>query len=243
MNPICFHIGTHPVYWYGVMMAVAFLAAIGHWVWLARRCGRPPDYGYDIAFVLMFSGIIGARINYVLANWQDFISAPLNIIRIDQGGLIYYGGFIGAVLAAVILARRRRENLWWFSDFVITALPLGHFFGRIGCFLNGCCYGVPCSRAWCTAPDGIHRFPIQLCEAGWNLFIYVILTAFFLRRGRVGRVFCLYLLLYPSGRFLLEFWRDDQRQSFSGMHTAQWVSLLLIAAGVGLWVWLARRRR
>ncbi len=241
MHPICFHIGSRPIYWYGVMMAAAFLAAIAHWAWLARRAGRPPAYGYDLAFWLMLAGIVGARINYILANLADFRGAPWTMLRIDQGGLIYYGGFVGAALAAVIFARVRGERLWWLADFAITAIPLGHVFGRIGCFLNGCCYGAPGAAPWCFPLDGTPRHPVQLYEAGWNLAVYLALTCLFLRRRAEGAVFALYLMLYPAGRFLLEFWRGDQRQMLRGLTIAQWFSLALIATGAALG-WFCLRR-
>lgn len=240
MHPICFHIASRPVYWYGVMMAAAFMAAIAHWAWLARRAGRPANYGYDLAFWLMLSGIVGARINYILANLGDFRAAPWTIVRVDQGGLIYYGGFVGAALTAVIFARVRGERLWWLADFAITAIPLGHFFGRIGCFLNGCCYGAPGTAPWCFPLDDTLRHPVQLYEAGWNMAVYLLLTWMFLRRRTEGAVFALYLMLYPAGRFMLEFWRGDQRQMLCGLTMAQWFSLALMAIGAGLWLLLTR---
>lgn len=241
MHPICFHIGARPIYWYGVMMAAAFLAAIAHWTWLARRTGRPPAYSYDLATWLMLAGIVGARINYVIANVDDFRSAPWTILRIDQGGLIYYGGFVGAALAAIIFARIRREKLSSLADFAITAIPLGHVFGRIGCFLNGCCYGIPGAAPWCLPLDGTPRHPVQIYEAGWNFIVYLILTRLFLRRHVDGIVFAAYLVLYPVGRFLLEFWRGDPRLILGGLTIAQCFSLTLIAVGIALgWICLRR---
>ncbi|MCA1809614.1 MAG: prolipoprotein diacylglyceryl transferase [Kiritimatiellia bacterium] len=231
MHPICFYIGNRPVYWYGIMMAIAFVAAIGHWNWLARRENRPANLGSDIALWLMLAGIIGARINYVLANLSDFAQAPLTVLRIDQGGLIYYGGFVGAALAALWYARRHQENPWWLADFIITALPLGHFFGRIGCFLNGCCYGRAGSGFGSYRLERVERIPVQLYESAWNLLIYLILCFVFLRRKKNGLVFSLYLILYPTGRFVLEFWRGDPRQTVWHLTVAQIFSLFLLVIG------------
>lgn len=241
MHPICFQIGSRPIYWYGVMMAAAFLAAILHWNWLARRSDKPDNYGYDLAFYLMLAGILGARINYVIANFQDFKTEPLSIIRIDQGGLIYYGGFIGAILAAIIFARVKKEHFVQLADFAITAIPLGHALGRIGCFLNGCCYGTEGTTPWCCLLHDTLRHPVQLYETGWNLLVYVTITLFFLRRKLPGTVFALYLILYPCGRFILEYWRGDTRQMLHGLTTAQAFSLILILTGVSLWSWLLLR--
>ena len=98
MQPICFYIGSRPIYWYGVMVAIGFLSAIIHWTLLARRSGFPKGFGSDLGFWIMLSSILGARVAYVISNLPQYVEKPLSVIRIDQGGLIFYGGFIGAVL-------------------------------------------------------------------------------------------------------------------------------------------------
>ncbi len=243
MNPICFNVGTRPVYWYGVMMALAFLAGIGHWQMLGRRTGRRDlSFASDLAFWLMVGGIVGARLAYVVANADYFLSAPMEIIRVDQGGLIFYGGFIGAVLAFLVFARSRREKVLELADFAITALPLGHALGRVGCFLNGCCGGRVMEMPGLLSAH-LKSYPVQLYEAAFNLLVYGILTAVYLRRrgSRHGRVLALYLILYPAGRFLLEFLRGDERLRWGQFSAAQYLSLALMALGLGLWVVLQRQ--
>jgi phosphatidylglycerol:prolipoprotein diacylglycerol transferase len=240
MNPVCFHIGSHPIYWYGVLMALAFLAGISHWHWLGRRTGRDVSLAGDLAFWLMIGGIVGARIAYVLSNFDYFRAAPQEIIRIDQGGLIYYGGFIGGAILFFIVARWRRINPLDLADFTITALPLGHAFGRVGCFLNGCCGGA-------LAPHpsgltcGLAHYPVQLYEALLNLSLYAFLTWFYLirRKARNGTVLALYLVIYPIIRFLLEFIRGDDRMRLGALNVAQEISLILMTAGLILW-WFVR---
>lgn len=241
MNPVCFHIGSRPVYWYGVMVALGFLAAIVHWSLLGRRENRPKGFGSDLAFWLMIGGILGARAAYVLANWSVFAADPASILRIDQGGLIFYGGFIGGAVALILLARVRREPLWSLADFTITALPLGHAFGRIGCFLNGCCYGKACDAALCLWSHDARRIPTQLFEVGANVAIYLILLRAYRHRTVDGRTTALYFMLYPAFRFFNEFLRGDARMRVAGLDGAQVVSLVLLAAGVALW--MARRPR
>ncbi|MBN1267995.1 MAG: prolipoprotein diacylglyceryl transferase [Kiritimatiellae bacterium] len=251
MHPICFYLGSRPIYWYGVMTALGFLAAVVHWSLLARRERRDPGFGSDLAFWAMIGGILGARVAYVLAHLDVFLAEPLTILRIDQGGLIYYGGFIGGTLAIVLFARRRHLPLPYIADFTVTGLPLGHALGRIGCFLNGCCYGSPSgalpgvqfpegSEPWLSYPDTpLH--PTQLYEFGWNLLVYAVLFRAYRRYPRNGRTFCLYLLLYPLGRFALEFLRGDQRLHWLGLTAAQVISLGLLAAGAALWAGIRRK--
>ncbi len=242
MNPICFHVGSRPVYWYGVMMALAFLAGIGHWQVLGRRTGRrDAAFSSDLAFWLMVGGIVGARCAYVLANFSYFSAAPMEIIRVDQGGLIFYGGFIGAVLAFILFARSRRERILQLADFAITALPLGHALGRVGCFLNGCCQGRVVEVPSLLSAH-LHRYPVQLYEAAFNLVVYAVLTTVYLhRRGQHhGQVLATYLMLYPAGRFMLEFLRGDERLRWGLFSAAQYLSLALMALGLGLWIVLQR---
>lgn len=238
MDPVCFHIGSRPVYWYGIMMALAFLAGIAHWQILGRRTGRRDvSFATDLAFWLMVGGIVGARAAYVVANIEDFGARPLDIIRVDQGGLIFYGGFIGASVAFLAFARLRRESVLGLADFAITAVPLGHALGRVGCFINGCCQGRLCAEApWLAA--GLPRYPVQLYEAAFNLLVYAFLFRLYLRRHatRRGDILAAYLMVYPVGRFMLEFLRGDPRLRWGTWSVAQLLSLALMAAGLGLWL-------
>lgn len=223
-------------------MALAFMAGLLHWQWLGRRTGRDTALASDLAFWLMIGGILGARIAYVLSNFNYFMAAPQEIIRVDQGGLIFYGGLIGGVLAFLLFVKSRHLNVSDMADFAITALPLGHALGRIGCFLNGCCGGCEVQTP-SFLTGGLTHYPVQLYEAAFNLGVYGLLTWYFLtRRGtKYGSVAALYLMTYPICRFLLEFIRGDERMRVGGLDVAQIVSLCLILVGVALWIFIHRR--
>ena len=225
-------------------MAIAFLAGMIHWSLLARKQGRPSTTAGDLALWLMLGGILGARIAYVLANLDYYLQTPREIFRIDQGGLVFYGGFIGAVAALALLAFRKGESFLSLADFSVSALPLGHVFGRIGCFMNGCCHGADVkSPSLFTA--GLTQYPVQLYEAAFNLAVYGFLLATTLRRDAHkiphGTLLALYLILYPAGRFLLEFLRGDERLLMGGLHVAQYTSLVLMLCGIAFWTLLLRR--
>lgn len=245
IDPVCFYIGTRPIYWFGVLMALAFLAGMTHWTLLARKLGRDSTTAGDLALWLMVGGILGARIAYVLSNMDYFLQAPREIIRIDQGGLVFYGGFAGAVTALALLAARRKEPFLALADFSVSALPLGHAFGRVGCFLNGCCHGATIdSPCFCTF--GLPQYPVQLYEAAYNLLVYVLLLAVALRRDTPrrmphGTLLALYLIAYPAGRFMLEFLRGDDRIRFGNLDIAQYASIGLMIFGLLLWTLLLRR--
>jgi len=243
MDTVCFYIGTRPVYWYGIMVALGFMACVAHLTILGIREGRSPSFGSDLAFWVMLSGIIGARIAYVVANINYYWHDPLAIIRVDQGGLIYYGGFIGAFVAGIIFARIKKLNILALADYVVSALPLGHAFGRIGCFLNGCCYGAVTSVPWGVSQQEAFRHPVQLYEAFLNLAIYALLIPAYRRRKWNGEILVIYCIIYPLGRFLLEFFRGDERLGWHGFSYAKIISLGLVVIGLALGLVLSGRKR
>ncbi|MFO7871124.1 MAG: prolipoprotein diacylglyceryl transferase [Kiritimatiellia bacterium] len=141
MHPVCFHIGDYAVKWYGVMMAAGFLAGFFFMVRLGRREGRDAAFCSDMLLWLMIGGIAGARLAYVAAHLQSYLSEPVRILYVWEGGLIYYGGFVGAAVGLYVFTRTRHDRFLPVADLVAAAVPLGHMFGRLGCFLNGCCFG------------------------------------------------------------------------------------------------------
>jgi len=238
VDPVFIHIFGRPIYWYGVMTALGFLAAVLHWSWLGKRQGYPAGLASEIGIWVMVSGIVGARLAYVIANLPDYAGDPLQIIRIDRGGLIYYGGFIGAFLGICYLAHRKNEPLWRLGDFVITAVPLGHAIGRVGCFLNGCCFGKACDLPWAVG----HNHPTPIYETIFNVVLYLFLVGFHGRKKRDGTVVAMYLLLYPIGRFFFEMTRGDDRMKWMGLTVAQEISVFLLLLGCLLWAFLPRHR-
>ncbi len=241
IDPVCFTIGSRPIYWYGVMMAAGFLAALAHWRVLGRRTSTDTTFTSDLLLWVMIGGIVGARVAYVLANLDYFRAVPAEIMRVDQGGLVYYGGFLGAGLALWAFTRRHHRPLLATTDLVITALPLGHAFGRVGCFLNGCCGGCPAPEG-STLALGLPHYPVQIYESVFNLALYAFLFWFYLapERRKPGRIMALYLMIYPTGRFLLEFIRGDERIRIGAFDVAQLISLSFVALGLGIWLLLRR---
>ena len=256
MHSICFSLGPLTIRWYGVFMALGFIGALLNWIWQGRRNGYDSQFCTDLIFWVMVSGILGARAAYVMANWtEQYAAHPMDIIRIDQGGLIFYGGFVAAGAAVTIFAKRRGIGLLSLLDFVITSVPLAHALGRIGCFLNGCCFGcvsnVPLavcfpkgSFAWLeqfrqhlidsSAPCSLGVHPVQLYESAYNFVLFAVLAVVFRRTRRVGLTTSIYLMSYSVGRFVLEFFRGDrpERVEVGGLSIGQFVSIPVFVVGV-----------
>lgn len=159
------------------------------------------------------------------------------------GGMVYYGGFLGLLLASALWLHRAvpKPERGDYYDLIAVCVPLFHAFGRLGCFSAGCCYGVECSwgivseRTLNPDVNGVARFPVQLVEAGLNLLLFDLLLMLFLRERRRGGLMRLYCLLYPLIRFTLEFFRGDTLRGLWGpFSTSQWVSLALFAAAAAL---------
>lgn len=258
MHPILFHVGKWPITSFGVLMVMGFAAGFLNWLWLGRKDGRDANDISDMLFWIMMAGVIGARLAYVAADWPFFVAHPEKIVRVDEGGLIFYGGAIGALIALILMARRWKERPLKLLDFVVTSLPLGHAFGRIGCFLNGCCFGTPThgpmgvafprgSLPWLYQHEqgllddsdafSIPVHPVQLYEAALNVVTYMLLVLLYRKRKCDGIVFACYLLTYPTVRFFLEFLRGDEREVVPwmfGLNVAQCLSVFLFVAGLVL---------
>ncbi|MEW6725854.1 prolipoprotein diacylglyceryl transferase [Desulforudis sp. 1088] len=210
MQPILFYIGPLPVHGYGLMLAIG--VAVGTWVVAreGRRLGWNVDTLLDLAIYLIIAGVAGSRLLYLLIEPQE-IRSPLDVLRVWEGGLSFYGALGLCLVVFIWFARRRRLPVYGLGDLLALGVAAGYPFGRIGCFLNGCCYGRPTDLPWAvTFPfDHIARHPTQLYSAGFGLAIF--LTLWFLRKRKPfdGYLMWLYLFLYAAYRFIIDFWRES----------------------------------
>jgi phosphatidylglycerol:prolipoprotein diacylglycerol transferase len=253
------------IHTYGVMAMIGFLAALLVARWRASRVGLVPDEITDLAIWALLAGIAGSRIVYILQNTDYFFDTHrpgwslFDLIKIWEGGLVFYGGFIGAMVVTLILLRVKKLKILPVLDVLAPSLALGQAFGRIGCYLHGCCYGRPVhAGAWygCVYPADtyVHYFkgqalgviafapdtplwPTQLASS-FDLFcIFAILSLYFRHQRRAGQVVALYLILVSVERFTMEFFRGDTHQP-GQLSLAQYISIGLFIAGAALAAWL-----
>ncbi len=246
LKPILFHLGTFPIHTFGLLVALGFVFGLWAASRNARRAGLDPELPYDLAPWLIGGGLIGARMLYVASYWQkDFAGQPISeVFAIWKGGLVFYGGLIGATLAGIIALKRRGSPLWKVADCLAPGIALGHVFGRTGCLLNGCCFGRSSSAAWAVRyPEGHSTFPAlvhpaQVYEALLNLAFFGALTWLHRRRKFDGLVFASYLVGYAFIRSFAELFRGDYdvvSKPSSGVFTpGQTTSLLILATGLAL---------
>ena len=167
MHPILLKIGPITIYSYGVMIALGIITGLFLARRQARKEGIDPDKIIDIIFYLLITALVGARLLFVLMNFTEYIADPLAILKIWEGGLVFYGGLVPAVAVGIWYIKRLGLPLWQVADIFAPSLAIGHAMGRIGCFFAGCCYGAFCDLPWAVtftdprslAPQGVPLHP------------------------------------------------------------------------------------
>lgn len=252
-------IGRLTITSFGVMMALAFLAAYQVSRLEFDRMGKDPELAADLLLGALVGGIVGAKLYYVFLNWDLTVHDPLGML-FSRAGLVWYGGLLGGTVGVILMIRRRGERILPVGDALAPAVALGYAIGRIGCFLVGDDYGRP-TDSWVGVafPDGappstagnlregfgvsipdsipdsavLEVHPTQLYEVGLSLLIFAVLWR--LRGERpVGRVFALWLVLAGLERFAVEFFRAKDDRFFGALTLAQLFSIGLV--GVGFWL-------
>jgi phosphatidylglycerol:prolipoprotein diacylglycerol transferase len=272
-----------PLHTYGLLIATGFIVGIGLAQREARRRGQDPERIADLSFWILVAALVGSRVYFIFVNWKDYFEAGTFLIQtpfgriprvlaIWEGGLVFYGGFIGAALAAWLYLRRHRMGFLAHADTLIPSLAIGHFFGRLGCFSAGCCWGdvahtrlpwaasfPPESLAFQTfasradpgaylAPDHAHTLPLhptQLYEAFGELGLFLFLVMVVRpRKAFHGEVLAVWLMLYAILRSTVESFRGDvERGVVLGLGVGTWTSVVIFALGAVLFASGWRRRQ
>ena len=260
-----------PVFGYGLMMFIGFSSA----TWLATRrvrlIGQPPEVIWDMMMWALIPGLIGARTIYLMQNWNqvfarkqgmDLLLAPF---ALWDGGIVFYGSVIGGIVGVVIYCKRRGINPLAMFDVIAPSMFVGEGFGRIGCFLYGCCYGKACDLPWAVrfppdsltfeklAPQGrilenplstIPLHPTQLYSSFAAFTLAGILAWYFRRRPFDGAVLALGWIIYPINRFILESLRDDEAPRLGTNFTfSQLMSIGLLITGIGAMYYFSKRAK
>jgi phosphatidylglycerol---prolipoprotein diacylglyceryl transferase len=236
MHPVLFNIFGLEIKTYGVLIALAFLTGIYGASALAEKKGIKKDTMLDLGLLLIICGLIGSRLLYVIIWWKYYVKAPLDILKVWEGGLVYYGGFILAAAGGLIWMKKNKLPFFKISDILVPFLALAHAIARIGCFCSGCCYGRADAHGiiFKTIGDNIPHLPTQIYESAANFLNFVVLILFYRYPGRKdGDVLYLYLLNYGVIRTIIEMFRaDPERGTIFSMSTSTFLSIFLIVAGV-----------
>ena len=258
MHPIFLEIGSFSIRWFGVMMAIGFLIAFLNLRYQAKYCKIDQQIVSDMLIWILVGGIVGARIAYIIANWStEFSAHPISMFFVHKGGLIYYGGLIGGIISSFIYVRLKKQPALPIADIAATSIPIGQAFGRIGCFMNGCCYGKVTKSAigveypvnsspWIEQVNehlvlsnskcSLSMHPVQLYESFFSIIVFLCLWLILRKQKFSGVTASCYLMFYGLLRFIMESFRGDPRQQVTFVNTAQLISLVMIGLGVAVFV-------
>lgn len=252
MNPIAVQIGTLKIYWYGILITSAIVIGIILAMREAKKQGLDPDHIINLALVAVPAAFVGARLYYVIFEWEHYAGNWLEIIAVWHGGLAIHGGLIGGVLAGLIYVRQAKLSFWQMADIIAPSIILGQAIGRWGNFFNQEAHGGVVSEEFISHfptfiqkgmfINGQYYHPTFLYESTWNLGVFLFLI-WYRRKVRAGhgKVFLLYLILYSIGRFFIEGLRTDSLM-LGSLRVAQVVSLSFILLSlIGLF-YLSRKK-
>ncbi|PKM93070.1 MAG: prolipoprotein diacylglyceryl transferase [Elusimicrobia bacterium HGW-Elusimicrobia-4] len=243
MYPTLFKIGFLEIHTYGVFVALGFFVGFKMLLFYGKKSSFSPALIEKLTFLVFIFSLIGARLFYVLISFGEFAENPLDIFKVWQGGLVFWGGFLGGAITVIIFSIKHKMPLWKLADVFAPALAIGHALGRIGCFFAGCCYGKNTDSFLgvvfpenCLAPTGIKLVPTQILSSILLLILFLILVIFWKRKKFDGQIFFMYTVLLSVGRFLIEFLRGDFRGNLIlGITPTQIVSVVMFIVSIIIW--------
>ncbi len=246
MFPVLFHIGSFAVHTYGVVLMAAFMVSI----YIAYRTAQrrtvhdptwtiTPENVLDLGIWLVVAGLVGARVMFVALDWEMYSAHPLDMFRVWQGGLSFHGGFFGGLICVAIFCVRNKIPVLSMADLYAPGCMLGYAIGRVGCFLNGCCYGAPTHMPWGIRfhDDGVltpPSHPTQLYSVALGLLSFAWLLHLQKRQAFRGQLSCWFFILAGAERFIMEIWRANVTSTVValGMTDVQLLCLSFIVLGV-----------
>lgn len=247
MYPVLFRIGPVEIYSYGFMLALGFIVGM----YLALKEARKEKISsaklIDLFLWIIISAFVGARIGYIFTQWNYFLNYPFRTFFAREG-FAFYGGFITAFLVGIWYVKKSRLDLWRIADILAPSIAIGYSIGRLGCFLFGCCFGIP-TNSWLgiSFPEdspagvvGVSVIPTQLISSLVSTGIFCVLIIVRRYRRFKGEIFWLYVILYSVSRFTIEFFRYDSWGRVWIFSFVQLISVFMVILSVSMLVRLKR---
>jgi len=233
-----FSIGKFTVHGYGLMISLGFLAALVYGSFQCKKKGLNDDLFFNLAMFVLIFGWLGGKVLFVIVEFKDFLKSPLSVL--GSQGFVVYGGIMSGVLTIYLYCRIKKIDFLHYIDVMVAAVALNQAFGRIGCFLAGCCYGKETDSAigvifpeGCMAPAGVKLLPTQLFMAFGDLLMFVVLVLILnSKKYKKGIAVGVYLTGYAIGRAIVECFSSDARGSVGALSTSQFISIFIGAAGL-----------
>lgn len=248
LNPVALDLGPLEIHWYGIIIAAGMLLGFYIADREASRRGLPEGMFMDLMFYIIIFSIIGARLYYVIFQWDYYGQNPIDIIMINEGGMAIHGGLIGGGLAGYVFCRVKGYSFFQIADIAAPSLILGQAIGRWGNFMNQEAHGGEVTRSFLESLrlpefiinqmyiDGAYYHPTFLYESVWNLIGFAVLIL--LRpKLKIGQTILFYLIYYSAGRFFIEGMRTDSLMIGDVLRTAQVISVILIVLAAVIWIY------
>lgn len=230
-------VGPVTIHGYGLMIAIGVICAMIIGIQRAKKREMSADIVMSIGLIAVVAGFAGAKLLYCIVELPAFLSDPLSIL--SSSGFVVYGGIVAGILGAFLYCRKKQVSFMQYFDLIIPSVAVAQGFGRIGCFLAGCCYGCETNlpigvifQHSDIAPNGIPLFPTQLFSSAGDFLIALVLILYARKARNTGKVAGLYLMLYSVGRFIIEFFRTDARGAVGLLSTSQFIAIFMLAGGL-----------
>jgi phosphatidylglycerol:prolipoprotein diacylglycerol transferase len=242
MDRVAFSIFGIDVMWYGILMATGMILGTLIALKEAKRVGLKEDDVLDLAIIAIPIGLLGARLYYVIFNWEYYSQNTSQILNFRGGGMAIHGALIGGILTGYIFTRIKKIDFLKMADTVIIGMPLAQAIGRWGNYINGEAHGGPTDLPWAIVVDGIKVHPTFLYESIWNLGIFIFLWIFRKKKQYEGQIIVYYITLYSLGRFFIEGLRTDSLM-IGPLRMAQVISLVGVIGGIIVHIYLSKRNK
>jgi prolipoprotein diacylglyceryl transferase len=242
MNPVAFEVFGLEVRWYGIFIATAMFLGSLLFLRSTKKSGYKEDDIYDIILFAFPAAIVGARLYYVIFNWQYYAGDMMKIMNIRGGGLAIHGGLIGGFLAAYLVCKRKGLDYFDLVDRAAPLLPMGQAIGRWGNYTNGEAHGGPTDLPWAIQVEGQMVHPTFLYESIWNICLFAFLMWYSNKKHFKGELILLYMGIYSVGRFFIEGLRTDSLM-LGPIRMAQFISLVFIGVALAAWMYMRKKSK
>jgi phosphatidylglycerol:prolipoprotein diacylglycerol transferase len=243
MYPIFLNFGEIVIFSYGIFIWLSFVISV---LYLLMSIDRlkityiSKNELFNLCIYTMFFGVIGARLLFVVINFNNFLLNPIDFFKFWKGGFVYYGGFLFGIIFLMLYSKKRKIYLFDIFNFFSPGLALGHSIGRIGCFCAGCCYGKRTNVQWAIifkdekslAITGEYLHPTQLYEFFCNFLLFLFLHFYYKKKHNTNKLFAIYFVCYSSLRFFIDFFRGDcDKIKYLKLSISQILSIFLFFIG------------
>lgn len=243
-----FTIGPVTIHGYGLMIGIGFIVGLFVGDWLAKKKGIDGDHVFSLAIWILILGFLAGKLLFIITIIPDIIAGNATLGQIGNG-FVVYGGIIAAIPIGLVYCKKKKISFLSMGDCIAPATAVVQGFGRIGCFLAGCCWGRKAhgNEPSITfthsdyAPNGIPLVPTQLYSSALNFLNFVLLYIIFKKEKNEGEAFACYVINYAIGRFIIECFRDDPRGSVGALSTSQFISIFMLAFGIWFLIFVKKR--